>query len=38
MVVNKIKEIISQEMEAIGSSEIIMSTIQNKEIWEKSGR
>ena len=38
MVVNKIKEIISQEMEAIGSSEIIMSTIQNKEIWEKGGR
>ena len=38
MVVNKIKKVVSDEMQKLGSNEIIMSTIQNKEIWEKSGR
>ncbi|MBA3733197.1 prolyl-tRNA synthetase [Patescibacteria group bacterium] len=37
-VVNKIKKIISTEMEALGSVEIIMSTLQNKEIWEITDR
>src|SRR3989344_995285 len=38
MVVNKIKKVISDEMQKLGSSEIIMSTIQNKEIWEATDR
>lgn len=38
MVVNKIKKVVSDEMQKIGSSEIIMSTIQNKEIWETTDR
>lgn len=37
-VINKIKKIVAQEMEAIGSQEIIMTALQNKEIWEKTGR
>lgn len=37
-VVNKIKKIVAEEMEAIGSQEIIMTALQNKEIWEKTGR
>jgi prolyl-tRNA synthetase len=37
-VINKIKKIVAEEMESIGSNEIIMSTLQNKEIWEKTGR
>lgn len=37
-VINKIKKIVSEEMEAIGSQEIIMTALQNKEIWEKTGR
>lgn len=37
-VVNKIKKIVSEEMEAIGSQEIIMATLQNKELWEKTDR
>jgi prolyl-tRNA synthetase len=38
MVVSKIKEIVSNEMKALGSVEIVMSTIQNKEIWETTNR
>jgi prolyl-tRNA synthetase len=38
LVVNKIKKIVGEEMEAIGSQEIIMSTLQNKETWEKTDR
>lgn len=38
MVVNKIRKIVSEEMEKLGSQEIIMSTIQNKEIWRKTDR
>jgi len=37
-VVNKIKKIVGEEMEKIGSEEIIMTTLQNKEIWEKTDR
>jgi prolyl-tRNA synthetase len=37
-VINKIKKIVAEEMEAIGSQEIIMTALQNKEIWEKTGR
>ncbi|PIP55946.1 MAG: prolyl-tRNA synthetase [Candidatus Zambryskibacteria bacterium CG_4_9_14_3_um_filter_42_9] len=37
-VIKKIKNIISEEMEALGSQEIIMSTLQNKNIWEKTDR
>ena len=37
-VINKIKKIVSEEMEKIGSEEILMSTIQNKEIWETTDR
>ena len=37
-VINKIKKIVSEEMEKIGSEEILLSTIQNKEIWETTDR
>jgi len=37
-VVNKIKKIVAEEMEKIGSEEIIMSTLQNKETWAKTDR
>ena len=37
-VVSKIKKIINDEMNSLGSSEILMSTIQNKEIWEATDR
>lgn len=37
-VINKIKSIISEEMKKIGSTEIIMSTLQNKEIWQITDR
>lgn len=38
LVVNKIKKIVSEEMEKIGSKEIFMSTLQSKELWEKTDR
>lgn len=37
-VVNKIKKIVAEEMEKLGSEEIIMSTLQNKEVWLKTDR
>lgn len=37
-VVNNIKKIVAEEMEKLGSEEIIMSTLQNKEIWKKTDR
>ncbi len=37
-VVQKIKKIVASEMEKLGSSEIIMSTLQNKEVWEVTDR
>lgn len=37
-VVQKIRQIVSEEMEKLGSSELLMSSLQNKEIWEKTDR
>lgn len=37
-VIEKIKTIIRQEMNAIDGQEIIMSSLQSKELWEKTGR
>lgn len=37
-VVNNIKKIVVEEMDSLGSKEIIMSTLQKKETWEKTGR
>ncbi len=37
-VIQKIKNIVNDEMNKLGSSEILMSTIQNKEIWELTNR
>ncbi len=37
-VLNKIKKIVSEEMEKLGSNELIMSTMQNKELWEITDR
>lgn len=37
-VINKIKKIVSEEMMKLGSQEIIMSTLQTRDIWEKTDR
>lgn len=37
-VVNKIKKIVAEEIEKLGSMEILMSTLQNKEVWEQTNR
>ncbi|HEY4510081.1 MAG TPA: aminoacyl--tRNA ligase-related protein [Candidatus Paceibacterota bacterium] len=37
-VFNKIARIIREEMNAIGGQELLMTTLQNPEIWKKSGR
>ncbi|MCC6323721.1 prolyl-tRNA synthetase [Candidatus Nomurabacteria bacterium] len=37
-VIKKIEQIIREEMNAIGGQEMKTSILQNKEIWEKSGR
>ncbi len=37
-VLNKIKNIINEEMSVLGSQEITMSSIQTKEIWDKTDR
>ncbi|MEK7461679.1 MAG: aminoacyl--tRNA ligase-related protein [Patescibacteria group bacterium] len=37
-VIKNIKKIVAEEMEKLGSQEIIMSTLQNKETWEKTDR
>ncbi len=37
-VIKKIEEIIRQEMNAIGGQEIVMTALQEKEVWEKTGR
>lgn len=37
-VVEKIKRIVREEMDAIDSNELIMTSLQNKAIWEKTGR
>ncbi len=35
---NKIKDIVREEMDAIGGEEIIMTSLQRKELWEKTNR
>lgn len=37
-VINKIENIIREEMDKIGGTEMKTSVLQNKEVWEKSGR
>lgn len=37
-VVENIKQVVREEMNAIGSNELIMTGLQRKEIWEKTGR
>lgn len=37
-VVEKIKQIVREEMDAIDSNELIMTGLQRKEVWEKTGR
>lgn len=38
MVVENIKQIVREEMNAIDSNELIMTTLQRQDIWEKTGR
>lgn len=37
-VFNKIIEIIREEMDSIGGQEVVMSTLQRKEVWERTNR
>ncbi len=37
-VINKIRKIVAEEMEKIGSTEFLMSSIQEKAVWEKTNR
>jgi prolyl-tRNA synthetase len=37
-VIEKIKNIIREEMNAIGGQELIMTSLQRKEVWEKTNR
>ena len=37
-VLSNIKRIVAEEMEKLGSEEIIMSTLQEKSVWEKTDR
>jgi len=37
-VVNKIADIVRKEMNANGASELLLTTLQDKNVWEKSGR
>lgn len=37
-VVEKIKQIVREEMNAIDSNELIMTSLQRRDIWEKTGR
>lgn len=37
-VLENIKQIVREEMDSIGSNELIMTGLQRKEIWEKTGR
>ena len=37
-VIKKIENIIREELDAIGCSELLMPTLQPKDIWEESGR
>ena len=37
-VFRKIENVIREEMNAIGAQEMLMSSLQNKDLWQKSGR
>ncbi len=37
-VLENIKQVVREEMDAIGGQELIMTTLQNKQLWEQSGR
>ena len=37
-VVEKIKRVVREEMERIGAQEMLMTSLQRKELWEKTGR
>lgn len=37
-VLENIKQIVREEMDAIGSNELVMTTLQRKEVWEKTSR
>lgn len=37
-VLEKISRVIRDEMNAVGAQEVLLSTLQNKEVWEKTGR
>lgn len=37
-VIENIKQVVREEMDAIGGQELIMTGIQRKEVWEKTGR
>ena len=38
MVIENIKRIVREEMNGLGAQELIMSSLQNKSVWEKTGR
>lgn len=38
LVLKKIENIIREEMNAIGGQEVLMTTLQDKAVWEKTGR
>ncbi len=38
IVIDKISQIIREEMDAIGGNEVLMSTLQKKDLWEATGR
>jgi prolyl-tRNA synthetase len=38
MTLNKIMQIIREEMNAIGGQEVFLSALQRKDVWEKTGR
>lgn len=37
-VMHKIEQIVREEMDAIGGQELLMNAVQNKRIWERTGR
>ncbi len=37
-VLEKIKQIVREEMNAVGGQEVIMTSLQPKDVWEKTGR
>lgn len=38
MVVNNIKQVVREEMAALGTNELIATNLQRKELWERTGR